>query len=348
VDISLDIQCCLCHVMSQPQPSILDRIFNVLIYIYAIVITRVMFLSFFLETIRFLIAFGLSLITAVFRCAISPSFKDISEDIILITGGGRGIGRLLAVEFAKHRPKQIVLWGRSEEPLKATSKAVQCHNVACTYMVCDVSDKKQVYEKAASIRSQLGVVTILVNNAGVVFGDDVLDSKDDDIVETLNVNALSHFWTVRAFLGDMKNRGRGHIVCMASLLSFLPLPGAADYCASKAAVASFAENLRLEVRRDGRSDIRVTSVHPYLINTDMFAGLGNRLEWLLPALDKDYVAERTVKAVLTNQDLLVMPRIFYFFILLKWILPTESHLLACQFLGQDTAMETHHRRIKNK
>lgn len=74
-------------------------------------------------------------------------YKNITGDAILITGGGKGIGRVIAMEFAKRRPKQIIIWGQHEDSLSATAKAIQLQGVACEYMLCDVAEVQQVSVK---------------------------------------------------------------------------------------------------------------------------------------------------------------------------------------------------------
>ena len=85
-----------------------------------------------------------------------------------------------------------------------------------------------------------------------------------------------HFQTVKEFLPAMLTRNHGHIVSINSMLGLLGLGGAADYCASKFGALGFIESLRMELEREGKDGIHVTSIHPGLINTDMFEGLKPR------------------------------------------------------------------------
>ena len=125
----------------------------------------------------------------------------------------------------------------------------------------DVTNRAQVYEVARKAENVAGNITILVNNAGIVGGKSFIDSKDEVIQKTFEVNSISHFWTTKAFLPSMIENDHGHIglknipnkmrtvlktsmltvVSIASSAGYFGVPKLADYCASKAAAAHFAD-----------------------------------------------------------------------------------------------------------
>ncbi|XP_041378009.1 short-chain dehydrogenase/reductase 3-like [Gigantopelta aegis] len=275
--------------------------------------------------------------------------KDISRDVILVTGGGRGIGRQLALSFAKHKPSQIILWGRHGDTLQSTCDEVKNLGVLCTYMVCDVGDREQVYKCAEKVKSSVGDVTILVNNAGVVFGQLILDSSEEQIQTTIKTNILAHFWTVKSFIPSMLESNYGHIVVLSSLLGLTGMKRAGDYVSSKFATTGMADALREELRIMGKTGVTVTSVHPYQVENEMFAGLKTRLSgWLLPPLTETYVADQTVRAVLRDQPVLILPRLMYFVIwFLSWT-PNRVILEMAKLTGLSSAMDTFHGRLKQE
>lgn len=144
--------------------------------------------------------------------------KDVSGQVVLITGGASGIGRIMAEKFAE-RGARIVIWDVNESGLKETKDHLnQRHGKqVCSSFVCDISDRETVYRTAEEVRAQIGCIDILVNNAGIVNGKRLLQLDDSKIVKLLEINTLSHFWTVKAFLPDMISRRRGHIVSIASI-----------------------------------------------------------------------------------------------------------------------------------
>ena len=248
-------------------------------------------------------------------------FKDITQEVVLITGGGSGIGRLLAVKLAS-RASRVVLLDVSKSGLKETAALVSEAKGSCAYYVCDISSRQEVYSIAERIKEEVGFVSMVINNAGITGGAKRLSDLDDErIVKTMEVNALAQFWVTKAFLADMMSHNHGHIVFVASYAGLIGGCNLADYCASKFAVMGLAESLTVELRADGY-DINTTAVCPFLINTGLFQGAaGNRY---IPTLDAEETAKRIVDAILLNQSLLLMPRTLYFTIFLKTLLPVSA------------------------
>ncbi|GBM19596.1 Epidermal retinol dehydrogenase 2, partial [Araneus ventricosus] len=120
-------------------------------------------------------------------------YKDIKGQTVLITGGGSGIGRLIALRFAKHGAR-IVVWDLNLSGAQETMKMVRDQGGEAFAFRCDVSQPQAVYDAAARVKQEVGKVDILVNNAGIVTGKRLLDCPDEKIKKTFEVNALAHFW----------------------------------------------------------------------------------------------------------------------------------------------------------
>lgn len=137
-------------------------------------------------------------------------FKDISNDTVLITGGASGLGRLMAIRFAKFGAN-VVVWDLNLAGLEETAKMIEelrskKENVGkCHYYQVDISNRFNVYAAAERIKQEIGTVTILVNNAGVVTGKRFLECRDEQIIKTFDVNTLAHFWvsSMQAFDSDI-------------------------------------------------------------------------------------------------------------------------------------------------
>ena len=105
-------------------------------------------------------------------------------------------------------------------------------------------------------------------------GTALLDTSDERIIRTFDVNIMAHFWTIKAFLPDMISQKRGHLVNVASLAGHSGTNKLVDYCASKFAAVGLDESLRVELFVQGHGDtVRTTVICPYYINTGMFAGV---------------------------------------------------------------------------
>ena len=235
--------------------------------------------------------------------------KTVKDAIVLITGGSGGIGRLMGLDFAARGAKVVAL-DLNAEALKKLEDEARQKGVFIKGMVCDVTDRAAVYRQAKVLEEELGPVDILVNNAGSVSGSTFLETADERIQKTFEVNTLAAFWTGKAFLPGMVKRNSGHIVTISSAVAIVAIAGLADYSASKAAVFSYNEAIRMELRRL-KSKVRTTVICPSFIDTGMFQGVKVRFPFLVPIYKSAYMASRIVKAILKNKKRLVMPAFMY-------------------------------------
>ncbi|MDR1898590.1 MAG: SDR family oxidoreductase [Treponema sp.] len=256
--------------------------------------------------------------------------KDVKDKLVLVTGGASGIGRLMALDFAR-RKARVAVWDLNPGGVKALEEEARRGGLSITGAVCDISDRAAVYRQAEALMAGLGPVDILINNAGVVSGTPLLETADEKILAGLGVNALSLFWTCKAFLPAMLERNSGHIVTISSAAGIIGVTGLTEYCAGKFAAFGFHEALRMELRRR-RSAIRTTVVCPFYIDTGMFKGVKTRFPLLLPILKSEDAARRIAAGVLKNKRRLIMPRLVYFIYFLR-LLPVPVMDFIADFLG---------------
>lgn len=143
-----------------------------------------------------------------------PVRKDLSGQVAVITGAGRGIGRELAREFCA-KGCDLALVDMDAEALAETKNTIHTSNTVTTY-TCDITSSENVQRVAAEVLKEHGRADILVNNAGIINIKDILSLSEREITRCINVNALAHFWTVRAFLPNMLQRNSGHIVTIGN------------------------------------------------------------------------------------------------------------------------------------
>jgi all-trans-retinol dehydrogenase (NAD+) len=140
---------------------------------------------------------------------------DIKNNRALITGAASGIGRMLAMRLA-NAGARIVLWDIDREGLSRLRSELKSAGHDVDSYACDLTNRQEIATVAAQTLAESGPIDILINNAGVVSGKNLLDLSDQEIERTFQVNALALFWTIRAFLPSMLQRDSGHVVTVAS------------------------------------------------------------------------------------------------------------------------------------
>ncbi|XP_002741940.1 epidermal retinol dehydrogenase 2-like [Saccoglossus kowalevskii] len=279
-----------------------------------------------------------------FRFFVPMQKKSLAQEIVLITGAGAGIGRLMSTNFAK-QGSVVVLWDINKQWMDETAEIITTQGGKAHSYQCDVTSKDEVYRLAKQVKKDVGGVTVLVNNAGVVNGKRFLDISDEMIERTMNVNAMGICWTLKAFLPSMIAQQHGHIVTIASIMGSCSAPQLSDYCASKHAAVALHESVSMELIMDNIKGVNMTLVQPYHIDTELFAGVN---VGILPPLAPQFVADRVLLAVQTNQKVLCLPRLMYWVPFLLSILPLDCVIEIAQGLGFFTAMQSFIGRQKKK
>ena len=248
---------------------------------------------------------------------------------VLVTGGGSGIGRLMALGAAT-RGARVVIWDLDRE--RAEKVAAEIGGQAEAHVV-DVSDPEDVRRAAATSRPP----DVLINNAGVVTGTALLDATEQGITRTFGVNVLALYWTTRAFLPGMVDRNEGTVVTIASAAGLVGVAKQTDYSASKHAAVGFDESLRAELRTM-RSKVRTLVVCPYYIDTGMFEGVRTRIPWLLPILQEDAVATQVLDAIEHGKRRLILPWLVRLTPVMR-ILPVRAFDFVNDLLGVNKTMD---------
>ena len=232
--------------------------------------------------------------------------SEIAGKNVVITGGARGMGRLMAMKMARLGGR-VVVYDVAAETLEAFLEEIAAAGWEAHGYVCDVSDRREVYRVAAEVKAKVGPVHIIVNNAGIISGQRLLDIPDERIEAVFGVNVLALYWVTKAFLPGMIERNSGHIVTMASAAGLLGVNRQTDYSASKHAAIGFTDSLRVELKSCGYTGIKTTIVEPFYTNTGMMEGVKTRFPRLLPILKQEEVADRVIRAVLQDQQAIRMP-----------------------------------------
>jgi NAD(P)-dependent dehydrogenase (short-subunit alcohol dehydrogenase family) len=187
---------------------------------------------------------------------------DLSGMVAMVSGGGRGVGRLLARALA-HRGASVALIARSRDELAATVEEIERAGGIAAAAAADLSDERVTSEAVSTLRQRLGPATILINNAGVSGPMGPLwDIDPGQWWRTIEVNLGGAFTLTRLVLPEMIAAGRGRIVNITSRAGVHRWPLVSAYVASKAALVKLTETLAAETRRHG---VAVFSVDPGLL-----------------------------------------------------------------------------------
>ena len=186
----------------------------------------------------------------------------MSDQVVVVTGGGRGIGRTFALELSKAGAR-IAVTGRNAAPLEETVKLIQTNGGMAIAAVCDVAKQKSVEHAFEEIRTAYGRIDVLVNNAGVNGAIDELWRADpDEWWEIMEINVRGSFLCARAVLPEMTTRGSGRIINIVSHAGIFRWPMSSAYSVSKCAAIKLTENLAVETRR---YNVAAFAYHPGLV-----------------------------------------------------------------------------------
>lgn len=212
----------------------------------------------------------------------------------------------MAVGAAERGARAVVIWDINAAAAHAVAERIAALGCEVLVQDVDVRDAAAVERAGAEVLDQFGAVDVLINNAGIVSGKGFLELEDAEIDRAYDINVLSHYRTVRAFLPAMLRRDRGVVVTIASAAGFTGVARQADYSPSKFAAVGFTESLRAELRHRA-SRVGTLLVAPFYISTGMFEGVQTKVPLLLPILEPADVARRVLDAIESGRQRLVLP-----------------------------------------
>ena len=199
----------------------------------------------------------------------------LQDKVAVVTGGGRGIGKAVALSFAAEGAKVAVV-SRTEANAQSVADLINAeHPGAARAYAVDVADSVATGEMGKQVLADFGHVDILVNNAGVTRDGLLLRMSDEDWDVVLNTNLKGAFNLVKAFQRSLLKRGGARIINVASVIGLIGNAGQANYSASKAGLIGFTKSVAREFA--GRS-VTVNAIAPGFIETDMTDVLNNQLK----------------------------------------------------------------------
>ncbi|MCJ1287992.1 hypothetical protein MMC26_007345 [Xylographa opegraphella] len=240
---------------------------------------------------------------------------DWEKELVVITGGSDGIGKVLVQLFATLNARILIL-DIQEPTFDLRTPAILPHqsfyspypdlvtaNSRVHYLPLDLSSPSTIAATSSTIRYTYGAPTVLILNAGIVSRRSLLTLPDALLTRIFAINTLSHYRLVREFLPAIAAANHGAIVTIASLAGFVTAPGLVDYASTKASAIAFHEGLTAELKyRYAAPKVRTVCVCPNFTRTKLLADFKGKGDWMTPVFEVETVAEAIFERVLSGQS----------------------------------------------
>jgi len=190
----------------------------------------------------------------------------IKDKVAIITGASSGIGYATALALSKAGAK-VAIGARRVDRLEELAKKISADGGEVFYQKLDVTQRSECENFAKAVLDKWGSIDILVNNAGLMPLSLFKSLKVDEWDRMIDVNVKGVLYSTASVILHMKEKKSGHIVNLSSVAGRTVFPTGTVYCATKHAIAAFSEGLRQEF--SARSNIRVTSIEPGVVSTEL-------------------------------------------------------------------------------
>jgi NADP-dependent 3-hydroxy acid dehydrogenase YdfG len=259
-----------------------------------------------------------------------PPKIDLGSAVVAVTGAARGIGRSTAELFARHGAT-VCLGDLDGEGAALAAAAI---GLAAHPFGVDVSSRPSFAAFVSAIEQSVGPIDVLVNNAGVMPAGRFLDETESTTATVLDVNVLGAIHGMRLVLPGMIERGRGHVINVASLLGKTELPGLATYTASKHALVGLTAAVRPELAGTG---VTLTALLPAVVNTELSSGIPIPFARLARVEPED-----VARAILASCDgrpkEIAVPRWMGLYPAIRPFIPDQLEALVRRLIGDDKAL----------
>lgn len=200
--------------------------------------------------------------------------KLLEKKSAIITGATRGIGRGIALEFAKQGANVAFTYSSSVDAAIALEEELKAFGVSAKGYQSNAADFDAAQELAKEVLAKFGTIDILVNNAGITKDNLLMRISEDDFDKVIEVNLKSVFNLTKAVIRPMMKQRGGSIINMSSVVGLKGNAGQTNYAASKAGIVGFSKSVALEL---GSRNVRSNVVAPGFIETEMTAKLDEKV-----------------------------------------------------------------------
>ncbi len=198
----------------------------------------------------------------------------LQNKVALITGATRGIGKGIAVQFAKNGANVAFTYVSSDEKAKALELELQAYGIKAKAYKSDAGDFKAADDLISAVVTEFGTIDVLVNNAGITRDTLLMRMSEQQWDEVINANLKSVFNLTKAVQRPMLKAKKGSIINMSSVVGVKGNAGQSNYAASKAGIIGFTKSIAIEL---GSRNIRCNAIAPGFIETEMTAALDEKV-----------------------------------------------------------------------
>ncbi|KAH8416628.1 hypothetical protein KR222_000162, partial [Zaprionus bogoriensis] len=236
--------------------------------------------------------------------------KKVAGEVALVTGAGNGLGRAIALQLAEigcHIAVVDINLSGAEDTVKQINEMTTVKAKAYKTNVANLSELRELDKQ---VTQDLGPVTILVNNAGILMHKNFISPEPEEIQRMIDVNFTAHYWTKLVFLPTMKKLNKGHIVTISSAAGLFPLPFNCAYTGTKFGALGHMKALRAELVLEKQRNIHVCTVMPSFLEaneavTDLIQKI--KFERFYPLISPQSAARTIVKGMLRGEREIVLP-----------------------------------------
>ncbi len=193
----------------------------------------------------------------------------LAGKVALITGGGTGIGRAVALAFGREGAK-VAVAGRRKEKLAETLRELERHGGQGLAIACDVAKSKDAARAVRETAKAFGRINVLVNNAGVLHASTIEGISEEQWDKLMTINLKGPFLMCKAALPEFRKAGGGTIVNIGSVLGLVAMKDRAAYCASKGGVTLLTKAIALD---HAHENVRSNCICPSIVETELVQGL---------------------------------------------------------------------------
>lgn len=206
---------------------------------------------------------------------VTANVTRLQRKVAIVTGGGSGIGRAIALAFAREGASVAVLGRRQDVLARVVTELINLGGAHATAIVCDVTQGEESRKAVADVERLFGGVNVLVNNAGVLSVSTAENISEDDWDRVIDTNLKGPFLMFRAVLPVFRRSGGGSVVSIGSVLGLIAMKDRAAHCASKGGVTLLTKAMALD---HAQENIRVNCICPAIVETELVKGLFDQSE----------------------------------------------------------------------